>query len=84
MKIAYSKNFIKKSKKLNPVLRKKIVERVAKFSYNPVDPQLHDHQLKGKFKHYRSINITGDYRALYSLNDDEAIFDIIGTHSQIY
>jgi len=45
---------------------------------------LRDHQLKGKYKQYRSINITGDYRALYLLRGDEAIFDVVDTHSQLY
>ena len=84
MKISYSKNFIKQSKKLNPKLRKQLVRRITLFSTNLLDSQLRDHQLKGKYKQYRSIDVTGDFRALYLLNGDEAIFDIVGTHSQLY
>ncbi len=84
MKISYSKNFIKQSKKLSPKLRKQLVQRITIFSNNPLDSQLRDHQLKGKYKQYRSIDITGDFRALYLLISDEAIFDIVGTHSQLY
>ncbi len=84
MKISYSKNFIKQSKKLNPKLRKQLVQRITLFSTNPLNSQLRDHQLKGKYKQYRSIDVTGDFRALYLLNGNEAIFDMVGTHSQLY
>lgn len=84
MKISYTKNFVKLSKKLNPKLRVQMIERITLFSVNPLDPQLRDHRLKGKYKQYRSIDITGDYRALYLLQGDEVIFDVVGTHSHLY
>jgi len=84
MKISYTKNFIKQSKKLSPTMRARLPQRVTLFSANPLDPQLRDHSLRGRYKQYRSIDITGDYRALYLLKADEAIFDIVGTHSQLY
>ena len=77
MKISYTKNFVKLSKKLNPKLRVQMIERITLFSVNPLDPQLRDHRLKGKYKQYRSIDITGDYRALYLLQGDEVIFDVV-------
>lgn len=84
MKISYSKNFIKQAKKLPAPVRKTLLERITLFTINPFHPLLSDHPLKGKFKEYRSINITGNYRALYLLRGDEAIFDQVGTHSQLY
>ena len=84
MTISYSKNFIKQSKKLTPRLREKIVERIERFSINPFDPPLRNHLLKGAYQEYGSINITGDYRALYLVRDTEIIFDYIGTHAQLY
>lgn len=84
MTISYSKNFVRQAKKLSPKLGQKVIERVQLFSNNPLDSNLRNHQLKGKFKAYRSIDITGDYRALYLQNDSEVIFDIVGTHSQLY
>lgn len=84
MTIAYSKNFLKQAKKLNPELRKKLLERVEIFSENPLHPSLRNHPLKGKYKEYRSIDITGDIRALYLQKPNEAIFETIGTHSQLY
>ncbi len=84
MKISYTKNFVKLFKKLSPKLRVQIIERITLFSVNPLDPQLRDHRLKGKYKQYRSIDITGDYRALYLLQGDEVIFDVVGAHSHLY
>jgi mRNA interferase YafQ len=84
MKVSYTKNFVKQSEKLNSMARTRLVQRITLFSNNPLDSQLRDHQLKGKYKEYRSIDITGDYRALYLLKGDEAIFDVVGTHSQLY
>jgi addiction module RelE/StbE family toxin len=84
MTIAYSKNFIKQAKKLHLEARKKLLERIAIFSDNPLHPLLRNHQLKGKHKEYRSIDITGDIRALYMQKENEAIFDTVGTHSQLY
>ena len=84
MKISYSKAFIKQSKKLSFAVREQLIERINLFARNPLDASLRNHRLKGKYKEYWSINVTGDYRALYLLMDDEAIFDQVGTHSQLY
>jgi YafQ family addiction module toxin component len=84
MSIAYSKNFIKQAKKLSPDLRRKLQIKIEIFINNPLDQSLRNHALKGKYKDYRSIDITGDVRALYLQNNNEAIFDTVGTHSQLY
>lgn len=84
MDISYSKAFIKQAKKLSPEIRNKLLERVEVFSMNPLHPTLRNHALKGKYKNYRSIDITGDVRALYLQRSTEAIFDAVGTHSQLY
>ena len=84
MTVAYSKAFIKQAKKLSPELHKKLQVKIKIFSDNPLDPTLRNHALKGKYKEYRSIDITGDVRALYLQQNNEAIFDVVGTHSQLY
>ena len=84
MTISFSKNFVKQAKKLNPELRKKLLERIETFSENPLHPMLRNHQLKGKHKEYRSIDITGNVRVLYLQKEHEAVFDAVGTHSQLY
>ena len=84
MTISFSKNFIKLSKKLNKPVREKPLIRIEMFTINPLDPELNNHPLKGKYKKYRSIDVTGDFRALYLIQDDHIVFDIVGTHSQLY
>ena len=84
MNIEYSKNFIKQAKKLDAPIRKRLLERITVFTENPVQPSLRNHALKGRYKSYRSIDITGDVRALYLQDEDRIIFDTIGTHSQLY
>ena len=84
MRISYSKNFIKKSKKLDKRIRDMVYERIELFSKDPYNSELNNHPLKGKYKNYRSINITGDYRALYLTYDNLIVFDIVNTHSELY
>jgi len=84
MTISYSKSFLKQAKKLDKPVRQKLLERIGLFSKNPLDYELNNHPLKGKYKQYRSINVTGDFRALYLTRGDLVIFDLVGTHSQLY
>ena len=84
MKLAYSKLFIKQSQKLRPEVKTKLLERIKLFAENPLHPQLRNHALRGRYRDYRSIDITGDVRALYLQIGDEVIFDTVGTHSQLY
>lgn len=84
MTISYSKKFIKQTKRLDPSLRQKLIDKIELFKTNPTDPELRNHALRGKHKDYRSIDITGDVRALYLYENSNAIFDKVGTHSQLY
>ena len=58
--------------------------RLELFLENDHHPLLNNHRLTGKLKEYYSINVTGDWRALYSIQDDTIVFEVIGTHSQLY
>ncbi len=62
----------------------KLLERISCFGDNPLHPTLRNHALRGKYKAYRSIDITGDIRALYVQNGNDVVFDVVGTHSQLY
>ena len=84
MKAGYSKQFLRQYTKLSPEIRQKADERILLWQTDPLNSKLRDHQLKGKHKQYRSIDVTGDYRALYVSQEDKAIFDKIGTHSKLY
>jgi addiction module RelE/StbE family toxin len=85
MKIRFHKNFEKQYKKLKEAQKEKTQERLILFLESPHDPVLGNHPLKGKYTGYRSINITGDLRAVYKfINEQECIFVAIDTHSNLY
>lgn len=84
MRLSFSKNFLKQARKLTPAQRQKLLLRLQLFAAQPLHPLLRNHSLRGKYKDYRSIDISGDLRALYLVVGEEAIFDAVGTHSQLY
>ena len=61
-------------------------ERLTLFLTTPFDAKLNNHLLKGKFLGYRSINITGDWRAIFCHDKKNNMleFVLIGTHSELY
>ncbi len=84
MRVLFHKNFKKQYKKLR-ALQKKIDERLVLFIRDPFDAILNNHALGGQYEGCRSINITGDYRGLYRLIDNDiAYFTAIDTHSNLY
>lgn len=84
MKALFHKNFNKQYKKLRAI-QSKVDERLILFSKDPFGPILNNHGLAGKYEGCRSINITGDYRAIYELVDDNiAYFIALGTHPDLY
>ncbi|MBU1160623.1 MAG: type II toxin-antitoxin system mRNA interferase toxin, RelE/StbE family [Patescibacteria group bacterium] len=85
MKIIFHKNFDKQYKKLNKKEQKKVQNRLSKFAQDPFAPLLNNHPLRGRYTDYRSINITGDLRAIYKFNGkDQCIFVAVDTHSNLY
>lgn len=84
MQVIFHKNFKKQTAKLK-TLKTKIDQRLFLFIEDPFNPVLNNHPLIGKYKGYRSINITADYRAVYeSINDDLALFVTLDKHSNLY
>jgi len=85
MKIRFHKNFEKQYKGLTKRGQEKVQERLELFLENPFDLQLNNHPLRGKYTDYRSINITGDIRAVYKfISEGECVFVAIGSHSNLY
>ena len=86
MTINYSKKFIKQLSKLPTSIQLKFEKKLKLFINNKFTNQLNNHKLKGKLSHCRSINITGDHRAIYEEQKNGKIifFLMIGTHSEIY
>lgn len=86
MQVKFSRQFKKDYQKIDKKIKSSFEERLELFLRNPFNAQLNNHALTGKYKGYRSINITGDWRALYTINkaEKEIAFEAIGTHSQLY
>ena len=85
MKIVFHRNFEDQYKKLELNEKNRAKERLALFLSDEFNPVLNNHPLRGKFKGYRSINITGNMRAIYKFHDSELrIFITLGTHSKLY
>ncbi len=85
MVIETTKAFDKQYGKLNNKIKTAFKNRVEIFRKNPFDTKLRNHALKGKYLGYRSIDVNGDVRALYTVKGDIVIiFGFIGTHSQLY
>ena len=83
-RIDYSRKFLKQFKKAPIDINIEFRNRFLIFKKNPYHSTLNNHKLTGKFKGLRSINITGDWRAIYTETDDAIIFELLGTHSQLY
>lgn len=86
MQINFSGKFIKMLAKAPVKIQKAFNERLDIFLRDQFCPILNNHQLAGKYKEFRSINITGDWRAIFKefKNNDSVVFYLIGTHSGLY
>jgi len=87
-KIDYSRKFVKSLKRSPLKVKKNTRKRIGLFARDPFNPRLNNHKLRGRYRKYRSINITGDLRALYSermiKGKRTVVFEVLGTHSELY
>ena len=83
-RIDFSKKFDKNLRKVDIKIKKKFRQRLSLFIRNKDDDLLRNHELKGGWTGYKSINVTGDWRAIYEEKDGVVIFVALGTHSQLY
>lgn len=84
MRVDYSKRFKKQYQKLTCPLQEQFKARLIIFVSDPLNPVLGNHVLHGRWNGFRSINITGDFRAIYQDLGAIAFFVAIGTHSKLY
>ena len=84
MIIKTTKHFDKQYAKLSPKIKHQFNIRLTIFIVDPFDATLRNHALQGRYLGYRSIDISGDVRALYTTRGEVVIiFGFIGTHSQL-
>lgn len=86
MKIGYSRRFLKELRKASLKIQLAFKDRLDLFIRDRHAPVLNDHQLSGNLRMYRSINVSGDWRAIYRTfeNGKIILFIILGTHSRLY
>lgn len=84
MKIDYHKDFLKDFKRLPKNVKEKFKERQILFEEDEFAVVLNNHALKGRWFGYKSINVTGDFRAVFKRVGDSIIFVALKTHSNLY
>jgi len=85
MILIFARKFRKQLLKHSAAVQERCKDRLALFAREPFHPTLRNHALEGKLAHYRSINITGNLRAVYDpIDETTARFFAFGTHSELY
>jgi len=84
MEIKFSPRFRKQYRRADKKIKTAFQKRLKLFKQNSYHSLLNNHALTGNYKGLRSINITGDWRAIYSEHGDTVVFEVLGTHSQLY
>lgn len=83
-KIKYHAVFVKQFDKLQREIQMAFYKRLFLFRQDKFHPLLNNHMLSGQYIGKRSINVTGDFRALYQEETGFIIFKFIGTHHQLF
>lgn len=84
MRIRYDRKFIKMYAKAPAKIKQAFKNRQTVFMKDPYQPLLNNHELSGKYKDCRSINVTGDWRAIFKEKDSVIYFRLFGRHGQLY
>jgi len=87
-RIEFTTFFNKQRKEAPSEVKKSLIEIITLFFENPDHPSLRNHALKEKYAGYRSIDITGDWRAIFREikigKRHVFIFHLLGTHKKLY
>lgn len=85
MRYRTTKRFAKQRGKLSNETTSALDDRLHLFLADPFHPTLHNHKLHGEYNDCRSINVSGDIRAVYyHIEVDLVEFVAVGTHSELY
>lgn len=84
MRLQFTARYNKKYRKLPASIKRHAEERLRIFISDPSHPLLNNHSVGKVFPGCRSINITGDFRAIFKEVDDAVVFINIGTHGELY
>jgi len=86
MIIKFNKKFVKMYDKAPAKVHQSFDQRLKLFTKDRYHPFLNNHQLTGKYLGYQSINVTGNWRAIFKqdIEKDAVTFYLLGTHPQLY
>ncbi|OHB10637.1 MAG: hypothetical protein A3G05_02055 [Candidatus Zambryskibacteria bacterium RIFCSPLOWO2_12_FULL_45_14] len=84
-KIEFHRSFKKRYRVVPLKIQQKFDEQLLLFENDPHHPLLNMHPLTGDRMGQWSINITGDWRAIYIFKDEKSVVFIdLNTHSNLY
>lgn len=85
MKIELHRNFLKAYSRQSKKIQDKFKEKRDLFVKEMFHPLLNNHSLTGEYEGCRSINVTGDIRAIFYIKiDGDIVFIDIDSHSELY
>ena len=85
MLILFAKKFKKKYWKLQIGLQRQCDERLHLFESEPFHDLLYNHALNAPYSGCRSINVTGDYRAIFYYESEFTVrFIDVDTHHNLF
>lgn len=84
MEICFHKDFKKKFNKISPKIQNQFYARLDLFITDKTHAILNNHSVDKAFTECRSMNVSGDYRAIFKEENNVIIFLKIGTHSELY
>ncbi len=83
-RIEFSPIFIKRLTQAPTEIKIAFREALELFLENPNHTALRNHPLTESYAGIHSIDVTGDWRALYREERERIIFVELGTHNQLY
>ncbi len=86
MQIFKHKNFSKQYKRLSKERQDQVNKALIIFFNNPLDQNLRNHSLKGKYAGLNSIDAAFDLRIIFRQEKNYAIVFLlkVGSHNQLY
>ena len=84
MEVKFHAAFKKKLRKTPHKIQERFFERLELFVQDKFNRVLNNHSVDRAYPNCRSINVSGDYRAIFEEQDEIIIFINIGTHSNLY
>ncbi len=78
------RNFEKSYARMDKSIKSAFKDRRNLLLIDSLHLLLNNHGLHGKWQGYRSINISGDIRAIYKMEGFICVFIEIGSHAQLF